>query len=336
MKTAVVLVNLGTPSEPTAKGVRAFLREFLSDRRVVGIPRLLWLPILYGIILPFRAPRVARRYRQLWLGDDSPLRVISQSLAKALEQRLARDCPQPPTVRLAMTYGRPGLADVLAEVSADNPDRLLVLPLFPQYSATTTAAVIDRVAAGFAATPDIPQWQWLKDYHQHPLYIDALATTVERHWEAQGRGDKLLMSFHGIPKRNVELGDPYEQQCRRTAHLLAEKLQLSDDQWLLSFQSRLGKAEWLQPYTDKVLADLGAQGLENLDVICPAFATECIETLDEIDSEGGEIFSENGGGSLRYIPCLNDSEAHQALLATLVAEQLQHADIGKHQTPPVV
>lgn len=318
MKSAIVLVNLGTPSAPTASAVRRFLKQFLSDRRVVEVPRPIWWLILHLIILPFRSPRVAKNYSEIWMDGQSPLRVFCErlqgQLADAIQQQ---NLSAPVRVELAMTYGDPSIDNVLSELLRDGVERVFFLPLFPQYSATTTAAVHDQITRFYSRQRSIPQWSWLRDYHEHPAFIQALAERVRAHWQEKGRGDKLLMSFHGIPKRNVELGDPYQLQCEGTAKALAAALALDDDQWLMTYQSRLGKAEWLQPYTDKTLAALPGKGVKHLDVICPAFAVECLETLEEIDGEGQEIFRDAGGESFNYIPCLNDHAAHTKALLTL-------------------
>ncbi|NKI17100.1 ferrochelatase [Spongiibacter sp. KMU-166] len=318
MKTAVVLINLGTPDTPNTKGVRNFLREFLADRRVVEVPRLLWLLILYGVILPFRSPRVARAYRQIWFGDVSPLRHFSESLSRGVEQKFAALYPDREiSVRLAMCYGQPSIGHTISELCRGGVEQIVFVPMYPQYSATTTAAAHDAICRVFSTMRNIPAWSWVRSYHQHPAYIAALAQTVRDHWQQNGRGQKLLFSFHGIPKRNVELGDPYEQHCNETTAAVVAELGLEAHEWQQSFQSRLGKAEWLQPYTDKTVAALAKLSEKSLDVICPAFAVECLETLEEIDGEAREIFIENGGEQFSYIPCLNDSEAHQQLMVDL-------------------
>lgn len=327
MKSAVVLMNLGTPAAPTPQAIRCYLREFLSDKRVVEIPRLLWYPILYGIILPFRPRRTAVGYRQLWQEyGDSPLRVISAQQVSALQSYVEQSCRQNgddmPLLRLAMTYGEPSLPRVIDELSGQGVEHILVLPLYPQYSATTTGPIYDRVADIFQTRRNIPSIGVLKQYFDHPLYIAALAQSVRAHWQRHGRAQRLLMSFHGIPRRNVERGDPYRTQCEATAQLLAQSLGLRAEDWSLSFQSRLGRAEWLQPYTSVVMQQLGAQKTASLDVICPAFATDCLETLEEIALENRHVFERAGGGEFRYIPCLNATAAHMELLAQLIAENL--------------
>lgn len=324
MKSGIVFINLGTPAAPTAAAVRQFLKQFLSDRRVVEVPRLLWLAILYGIILPFRSPRVAKAYQQIWMNETSPLRYFSQRLVDGVATQLAERYPdQELELRLAMSYGQTSISATVDELLALGCERLFFLPLFPQYSATTTAAVHDEISRVFSRRRDIPQWSWLRNYHDHPAYIDALAQSVQRHWSEHGRGERLLMSFHGIPKRNVELGDPYQRHCEETAAALAAKLGLSEKEWQLSYQSRLGKAEWLQPYTDKTVIALANSGIKKLDVLCPAFAVECLETIEEIDGEVHEYFIENGGEEFRYVPCLNDSEAHQKLMFLLLKSFLE-------------
>lgn len=323
MKSAVVLMNLGTPSAPTVAAIRRYLREFLSDPRVVEIPRVFWYPILYGIILPFRPRRTVGAYRQLWQQfGDSPLRVIGQQLLIALQQHLQQRGGDVPLLRLAMTYGEPSLEKTIAELRAQQVEHILLLPLYPQFSATTTGSIYDRVAALFQTNRDIPSIALLKQYFQHPLYIEALAQSVRTHWQQNGRAQRLLMSFHGIPRRNVELGDPYRRQCETTAQLLAQQLGLHAEQWQISFQSRLGRAEWLQPYTSVVMEQWGAEKIASIDVICPAFAADCLETLDEIAIENRHLFQNAGGGEFRYISCLNASAAHIDMLAQLIVENL--------------
>lgn len=320
MKKAVVLINLGTPDSPDRKGVRRFLKEFLSDTRVVEISRWLWYPILYLIILPFRSPRVAKKYQPLWVVGDSPLRMFSLQLAEELGKALSDDeCD----VALAMTYGKPSLAQVMNKLQSDGVEHLCFVPLFPQYSATTTAAAMDRVADYFRTQRRIPGWSWVRDYHDHPFYIAALADSVRRHWSERGRGETLLMSFHGIPQRNVDLGDPYRDQCQRTAELLARELQLNDSEWQISFQSRLGKAQWLEPYTDNTVRTMAERGVKTLDIIAPSFATDCLETLEELDAEAAEIFYEAGGENFSFIPCLNSGDKHVELLAQIVRTHMR-------------
>jgi len=330
MKTAVVLMNLGTPAAPTARAVRRYLREFLGDTRVVEIPRLLWLPILYGPILMLRPRRVLPGYEQMWRRfGDSPLRVISRRQVAALQNKLNECWSDPPRVALAMTYGEPRLSEVVADLRADGVEHIVVLPLYPQFSATTAGPVYDQVARLFTESRDIPSISVVKDYHRHSLYIEALAQAISRHWAEHGRGERLLMSFHGIPRRNVERGDPYEAQCRTTAEQLASRLQLEPGQWQIAFQSRLGRAQWLQPYTSAVLRQWGREHLASVDVVCPAFAADCLETLEEIAVENRALFQQAGGGAFNYIGCLNDNDAHIDLMMALAAEYLPSSDKAK-------
>lgn len=327
MNTAVVLMNLGTPAAPTIRSIRHYLREFLSDSRVVEIPRALWLPILYGPILMLRPRRLVPGYEQMWRRfGDSPLRVISQRQLDALQKKLAAAYPKPPLAALAMTYGEPRLCDVVASLQQQGVEHILILPLYPQFSATTAGPIYDKVAHLFERSRDIPSISVVKDYHAHPLYIEALAQSVTRHWAQHGRAERLLLSFHGIPRRNVDRGDPYEKQCRITAARLAERLGLEAEQWHIAFQSRLGRAQWLQPYTSTILAQWGKQQLRSVDVICPAFATDCLETLEEIAVENRHLFQRAGGGAFNYIPCLNDSDEHIDMLMALIAQYLPTPD----------
>lgn len=325
----IVFINLGTPESPTSGAVRKFLREFLSDRRVVEVPRAIWVLILYLIILPFRSPRVARNYKQVWMNDISPLRFFSERLIDGVAKKLAGNYPDSEIhTRLAMSYGEVSISAAIDELLLAGCERLFFLPLYPQYSATTTAAAHDQICKVFAKRRNIPQWGWLKSYYDHPEYIASLANSVRQHWSENGRGELLLMSFHGIPKRNVDLGDPYQHHCEKTAEALALKLGLNKSEWILSYQSRLGKAEWLQPYTDKTVIGLAETGTKTLDVICPAFAVECLETLEEIDGEAHEFFLEKGGEAFRYIPCLNDGENHQNLMISLCRPFLEEKNVN--------
>ncbi len=306
----VLLVNLGTPAEPTPPAIRRWLRAFLLDRRVVAVPRLIWWPILFGLILPFRPRKLVHAYQSIWTPQGSPLQVITQQQVEALQAAL----PSNYRVRSAMTYGEPSIAHSLEQLQATGAERIIVLPLYPQYSDTTTASVYDRVEMANPTSPIIR----INDYHDDPAYIEALAESVRQHWHREGRGEKLLLSLHGIPERNVELGDPYASHCETTARLLAEALELKDDEWLLAYQSRVGRARWLQPYTEVTLTQWGAQGIGKIDVICPGFAADCLETLEEIAIRNRETFIEAGGQDLRYIPALNAQPAHIRHLAQLV------------------
>ena len=313
-RSGILLVNLGTPDAPTPAAIRTYLREFLSDTRVVELPRALWLPVLYGFILPFRPGKLAHAYRSIWTQQGSPLLDVSRQQAQKLQALLGPQCP----VALGMTYGKPSIADAMDELRQQQVTRVIVLPLYPQYSGTTTAAVVDAVFRTFARERHIPELRTINDYHAEPAYIEALAASVRAHWQAQGRGDHLLMSFHSIPQRYVDLGDPYDAQCRKTAALLAESLQLPAGQWSLSFQSRLGRQPWLQPYTDVVLPQYAAKGIRTLDVICPGFSADCLETLEEVSIRYRADFVAAGGADLRYIPALNADDAHIRMMQSLV------------------
>ena len=316
VKQGVLLVNLGTPDAPTPLAVRKYLAEFLWDKRVVDAPRPLWWLILHGIILRTRPKRVAQAYQSIWQAEGSPLLSISKAQQAALQQELGLP------VALAMTYGNPNLAQALAELKAQQVEEIVLLPLFPQYSDSTTAAVWDTLAKVFARTHALPKLHFVHNYHDHPLYIQALAQSVRRYWQEYGQGEKLLMSFHGIPERYEDRGDPYPSQCRTTATLLAQELGLSAKQWLCTFQSRFGREPWVKPYTDCTLAELAQQGVARVDVISPAFAADCLETLEELEVENRAHFLQAGGKDYHYIPCLNTDPEHIALLAALVRQPL--------------
>jgi ferrochelatase len=314
----VLLVNLGTPEAPTPKAVRRYLAEFLWDRRVVDVARPLWWLILHGVILRFRPARVAKGYASVWTEAGSPLMAISKKQRCALENALNDAFGSKIPVELAMTYGKPDMEQAGLALRKAGVSKMLVLPLFPQFSSSTTAAVYDRLAKGLQRCPHLPEIRWVNEYHQHPAYIQALANSVTEYWAEHGRGEKLLISFHGIPQRYEDRGDPYPSQCRATAAALAKQLGLEDDQWLCSFQSRFGREEWVKPYTDFTLKDWGAQGLERVDVISPAFSADCLETLEELDVENRHIFTDAGGQNYHYIPCLNDRSDHIQMMVDLV------------------
>ncbi len=314
----VLLVNLGTPDEPTPSAVRRYLREFLSDPRVIDTPRVLWWLILNLIILWVRPGKVAKLYQEIWSDDGSPLLAIGKRQVAALSQQLEKRQGYAVPVALAMTYGNPSLKNEIAALQALDCQRILVLPLYPQYSGTTTAAIFDAIAKALKTKPDLPELRFINDYHLDNGYIDALAESVKEHWQAEGRSERLLISFHGVPERYVEAGDPYADQCRATAQALAESLELEEGQWLCSFQSRFGPAEWIKPYTDVTLQQWGAEGVSSVDIICPAFAADCLETLEEIKIQNRDFFMEAGGKAYHYIPALNDRPAFIDCLAELV------------------
>jgi len=327
MTIGVVLVHLGTPRDASAQSVRAFLKPFLSDRRVVEIPRLIWLPILHGIILPFRPRTVSKAYAELWhKWGDSPLRLFAARLERKLADRLQQLHAQQFAklggfnfrVATAMTYSDYSITDAIEDMRGDGIDRIIVIPMYPQYSATTTAAVFDQIGKYLQTLRVVPDVRVVRHFHRHELYQQALANSVSDFWRQNQRGQVLLMSFHGIPQQNVDKGDPYAAHCEFTAQSLAQRLALDTSQWRMSFQSRLGRAQWLQPYTIEVVAQLAKQGVESIDVVCPAFSLDCIETLEEIALQNREVFLQNGGRELRLIPCLNDRDDHVDMLVEII------------------
>jgi protoporphyrin/coproporphyrin ferrochelatase len=326
-KTAVVLLNLGTPDAPTAPALRRYLREFLGDSRVVEIPKPLWWLILNAFILPIRSKKSAAKYASIWTKDGSPLKMWTEKQSKLLQGYLGEREHQV-TVRYAMTYGNPGVAQVLEELQKSNHTRILLLPLYPQYSATTTAAAFDAVYKWAAKTRAVPELRFVNRYHDDAGYIKALVSNVRKSWQengplSQSPGSKLLMSFHGVPKRTLLLGDMYHCECRKTARLLAQGLGLKDSDVAVTFQSRFGKAEWLQPYTEPTLIALAKAGAQRVDVICPGFTSDHLETLEEISMEAKEAFMHNGGKIFNYIPALNDRDEWISALASIAEKHMQ-------------
>ncbi|MDD1622784.1 MAG: ferrochelatase [Methylococcaceae bacterium] len=314
-KTGVLLVNLGSPSSTKTGDVRRFLREFLGDPRVVNLPRPLWWLILNLFILPFRPRKSAHAYRSIWTDEGSPLVVFTRRLTEKLDKHhggpdLLIEC--------AMRYGKPALSEKLQEFKKQGVNEIVILPLYPQYSSTTTASIFDVVAQEFVGWRHMPSLRFISDYHQSPIYIKAVADSILQHWREQGQVELLLMSFHGLPAKLTEWGDPYFYHCQATARLVAEELGLQDQQWQLVFQSRFGKAEWLQPYCVEVLRELPKQGIKRVDVVCPGFPADCLETLEEIALANKDIFIQAGGEDYRYIPALNDSDAHVEVMADLI------------------
>ena len=319
--TAILLCNLGTPDEASAPALRRYLAEFLSDSRVVEIPKPLWWLILHGIILRVRPKKSAAKYASIWMKEGSPLRVWTQKQAVMLRGYLAVR-GQPVEVRYAMRYGSPSIAAQLNQLKADGVERVLILPAYPQYSGTTTASVFDAVYRWAARIRRIPELRFVNHYHDHPGYIKALAARVREHWRTQGRAEQLVMSFHGVPERTLTLGDPYHCECHKTARLLAAQLGLEPAQYKVTFQSRFGKAKWLQPYTEPTLVAMAQAGVKRVDVICPGFTGDCLETLEEINMEAREAFLHAGGKEFNYIPCLNDSHEWIAGLAEVAQQHL--------------
>lgn len=316
----ILLTNLGTPDAPGTASVRRYLAEFLADPRIVEMPRWLWRIILHGVILRIRPPRVAHAYASVWREDGAPLLAYTRKQARALQPVLETAFQQPLKVAIGMRYGNPSLADGLAELQAAGVRRILVLPLYPQYSATTTASTFDAIADELKTWRWLPELHMLTSYHDHPGYISALANSIRQYQQQHGTPQKLLFSFHGLPKRYLLAGDPYFCQCHKTARLVAEQLGLSDDAWQVTFQSRFGREEWLKPYTDFTLKALPGEGIHHVQVISPGFASDCLETLEEIDMQNREFFLEAGGEQFDYIPALNDRPEHIRFLADLISE----------------
>ena len=321
-RVAVLLCNLGSPDAPTASATRRYLAQFLSDRRVVEIPRLIWWPILYGIILRTRPAKSAAKYATVWTPEGSPLKVWTEKQAKLLQGFLGQR-GQRVTVRHAMRYGSPAIGTELSRLRTEGFERILILPAYPQYCAATTATVNDEVMRWGLQERSQPELRFVNSYFTEPLYIEALADSVLKHWQVNGRPELLTMSFHGMPERTVALGDPYQSQCLETGRQLAERLGLKADQYMVTFQSRFGKAKWLEPYTEPTLVARANAGLKKVDVICPGFAADCLETLEEIDMEARAAFLEAGGKEFSYIPCLNASEAGMRAFTALAERHLQ-------------
>jgi len=318
----ILITNLGTPEAPTPKAIRKYLKEFLWDPRVVEIPRPIWWLILNGIILNTRPKAKTEDYKKVWTDEGSPLLVIGKQQRDALQSKLNQLCAGPVKVELAMRYGQPSIASGLESLKAQGARRVLLFPLYPQYSASTTASTFDAVANEFMQQRWMPELRVINNYGADGGFIDACATQIRDHWNKHTQSQKLIFSFHGLPKRNLELGDPYHCECHETARLIAEKLNLNEGQWQLTFQSRFGKAEWLKPYTIKTMEELPAEGVKSIDVFCPGFSADCIETLEEISLENRDVFISAGGERFSYIPALNAEAAHIDALANIV---MQHA-----------
>jgi protoporphyrin/coproporphyrin ferrochelatase len=331
-RIGILLVNSGTPEAPTAGAVRRFLRRFLSDPRVVELPRLVWLPILYGLVLPLRPARVARKYRKIWSEGGSPLLELSGRLREALTATLARHVLAPLSVELGMLYSPPSVREALGRLRASGAQRILVVPLFPQYCGATTGAVYDQVSAELRHWRWLPELRFVAEYHDHPGYIEALRASVAEHWSREGRSAHLLMSFHGIPERYFAEGDPYFCKCQKTARLLADELMLRESEWSVAFQSRFGPSAWLKPYTREVLTGMPARGARSVTVVCPGFSVDCLETLEEIDIENRAWFMRAGGERFQYVPALNARPAHAQCLTDLIVEHIQgwtHLEHGR-------
>ena len=325
-KVGVLLVNLGTPEAPTADALRPYLKEFLSDPRVVEIPRLIWWPILNLIILNVRPKKSAEKYLSVWTEQGSPLMVNSLGQLAGLKRKL-KGRNEKIVVELAMRYGKPSINSAILKMMEQDVDKLLILPLYPQYSGSTTATVFDKVFESISKLRNPPSIRLRKSFHDHPDYIVAVANDIEKFWLKNGKPEHLLFSFHGVPVRSLQDGDPYHCQCHKTARMVSEKLALKESQWTISFQSRFGKAEWLKPYTTSTIVNLAEEkNIRKLHVICPGFISDCLETLEEINMEAREDFLNAGGSSFKYIPCLNFSENSINLLHMLVKDEIEGWD----------
>jgi ferrochelatase len=323
--TGILLANLGTPDAPTPKALRRYLAEFLSDPRVIEKPRWFWLPVLYGVILNIRPRKAAKNYASVWTDAGSPLLKISRQQEAELQKILEVQCNTPVKVALAMRYGNPSVRTGMETLRRANAQRIVVLPLYPQYSATTTASTYDAVFDAVKTWRNTPEIHLLGAYYTEQAYIDALAASVREHWQSHGQAERLLFSFHGLPKTYIEAGDPYRSQCECTAQQVAAALSLQPEQWLTAFQSRFGPEEWLKPYTDHTLEEWGKQGVRSVDVISPGFSADCLETLEEMAIENRELFLEAGGERYHYIPCLNTRDDHMQMLANLVKKYIPGA-----------
>ncbi len=321
-KIGVLVTNLGTPDEPKTKALRRYLKEFLWDPRVVETPRIIWWCILNLIILTIRPKRSAKAYETVWTDQGSPLLYNTKAQADKIREQLTATHGDDIVVEFAMRYGNPSMSSVLDKMLEQGVDKLIVLPLYPQYSATTTASTFDAVAAEFSKRRLIPELRFINHYHDFPLYIDALAHKIEQHWATNGRSDKLILSYHGIPKRYLMNGDPYHCECYKTSRLVAEKLGLKDDEYMTTFQSRFGREEWLKPYTDHTLQALPAQGVKSIQVVCPGFSSDCLETIEEIGIENRDYFLEAGGEKFEYIEALNSDDNHINALVKVIENNM--------------
>jgi ferrochelatase len=322
-RTGVLLINLGTPDAPTAQALRPYLKEFLSNPRVIEIPRLIWWPILHGFILPFRPKASAEKYAKIWMPEGSPLKVHTERQTKLLREALQTRLQNPPIVEYAMNIGKPSVATVIAKMQAQGCERILIIPLFPQYAASSTAAAMDNVFSVLNRMRNLPSIRTVKQYHDHPGYIAALTQNVRDYWDTHGRPNKLIISFHGTPRASLDKGDPYHCACQKTGRLLAEALALESNQYSVCFQSRFGKAKWLTPYTAATLMQLGKEQMQRVDVICPGFVSDCLETLEEIAIEAKNTFIQSGGKEFHYIPCLNERSDWIQALANITCTHLQ-------------
>jgi len=321
--TGVLITNLGTPDEPTPAALKKYLGEFLWDPRVVEILRPVWWLILNGIILNTRPKKSAEAYKSVWTDDGSPLLVFSKKQATALQKSLESQIKGPVKVALGMRYGNPSIESALLELQAANAQQILVLPLYPQYAAATSASTLDAVGEAMKPWRYIPQLRFVSHYHDDEKYISAVANSIQKYWDENGKPQKLFFSFHGMPKFTFKAGDPYYCQCQKTARLISERLGLNDGEWIVAFQSLFGKAEWLRPYANETLKKLGEEKLASIDIVCPGFSADCLETLEEMAEENKAVFQEAGGGQYRYIPALNDTPEHIDVISNLVMQNVK-------------
>jgi len=329
-RTGILLVNLGTPEAPTAAAVRQYLRQFLTDPRVIEIRRAVWLPLLYGLVLTTRPMKSARKYASVWSSEGSPLKIHTTRQASLLRRRFDSQRRPPIMVEFAMRYGEPSIPAELLHLKSEGCGRILVIPLYPQYAASSTGSVLDEIARFVQRVRNVPEIRVIKHFFDDPAYIRALANLVHEFWRKSGRPDKLVMSFHGLPRYAIERGDPYHGECMKTARLLAKELALSEEQWRITFQSRFGRTEWIKPYTASTLADWGSRGLR-VDVVCPGFVADCLETLEEIGMEGKALFLQSGGREFRLLPCLNERDDWIDTLEAIARQHLAgwpSADLG--------
>jgi ferrochelatase len=322
-RLGVLVTNLGTPDAPTPSALRRYLGEFLADPRVVEVPRLIWWFILHGIILRLRPKKSAKAYQQVWESEGSPLLTNTAAQAEGIRKVLQEKYGKNVVVSFAMRYGNPSIPEVLNELKTQGVRKLLVVPLYPQYSASTSASTFDRISQDFVNRRWLPDFRFVSHYPDFPPYINALAEHIEAHWQQHGRNELLMMSYHGVPMKYLKKGDPYHCECHKTSRLLAERLGLDKHEYMTSFQSRFGAEEWLKPYTDETLKGLPGKGVKTIDVVCPGFSSDCLETIEEIDQENREYFIEAGGESFHYIPCLNATQGHIDALVQLVEDNLQ-------------
>ena len=327
-KIGVLISNLGTPEAPTKQALRPYLKQFLSDPRVVEVPKLIWWFILNGIILNIRPKRSAEAYKTVWTEDGSPLLTHTKHQAAGLAKRFSQKYGDDIIVEYAMRYGEPSVSNAVEKLLAQGARKIVLLPLYPQYCASTSGSTFDALAQDFTQRRWLPDFRFISHYHDNPEYISCMAKKIQAHWDKHGRTDKLVFSYHGIPKRYLTNGDPYHCECHKTSRLIADALGLKGEEYMTTFQSRFGREEWLKPYTDETLKKLPEQGVKSLQVVCPGFSSDCLETIEEIGEENREYFMEAGGERYEYIECLNSDDAHLDMLFNLLVENIQGWQVG--------